>query len=300
MIDTARLETNLIHVARRYAPTLIPAGWQKPGDYSGALSDLARALATYNVLVLVGDVPATAVKAWTDGYSDFYALLAGALFPSYTRVSAFYLDQAAPPLVAVYGEATPVITALAGFVAPYVVARQGTRPSEVEVQGMMDMILEELEATDLPRGDYRRLRDSGAAYLRALLEGEGRQFPLTPAARPIFAEMAAAPANIPAKPAPPPPTDLPETTSARRRSPTRCRSRSRSHPRQPCRKLQQRRLPPHPPRRANSIPTPCRSFSIPRRVMPAIRRRWHRRCRDGNTKIDSEPPSRQGHQEKDF
>ncbi len=208
MIDTARLETNLIHVARRYAPTLIPAGWQKPGDYSGALPDLARALATYNVLVLAGDMPATAVKAWTDGYSDFYALLAGALFPSYTRVSAFYLDQAAPPLVALYGEATPVITTLAGFVVPYVVARQGTRPSEVEVLGMMDMILEELEATDLPRGDYRRLRDSGAAYLRALLELTGRQFPLTPAARPIFAEMAA---GAPAQPAPPPPADLPET-----------------------------------------------------------------------------------------
>ncbi len=213
MIDTARLETNLIHVARRYAPTLIPAGWQKPGDYSGALPDLARALATYNVLILTGDVPATAVKAWTDGYSDFYALLAGALFPSYTRVSAFYLDQAAPPLVALYGEATPVITVLAGFVAPYVVARQGTRPSEVEVLGMMDMILEELEATDLPRGDYRRLRDSGAAYLRALLELTGRQFPLTPAARPIFAEMTTAPANVPAQPAPPPPADLPETAT---------------------------------------------------------------------------------------
>ena len=213
MINSARLETNLIHVARRYAPTLIPAGWQKPGDYTGALPDLARALATYNVLVLAGDVPATAIKAWTDGYSDFYALLAGALFPSYTRVSAFYLDQAVPPLVALYGECTPVITVLAGFVAPYVVARQGTRPLEVEVLGMMDMILEELEATDLPRGDYRRLRDSGAAYLRALLEGAGRQFPLTPATRPIFAEMTAA-ANVPAQPAPPPPEDLPETASA--------------------------------------------------------------------------------------
>ncbi len=213
MINSSRLETNLIHVARRYAPTLIPAGWQKPSDYTGALPDLARALATYNVLVLAGDVPATAIKAWTDGYSDFYALLAGALFPSYTRVSAFYLDQAAPPLVALYGECTPVITVLAGFVAPYVVARQGTRPLEVEVLGMMDMILEELEATDLPRGDYRRLRDSGAAYLRALLEGAGRQFPLTPATRPIFAEMTAA-ANVPAQPAPPPPDDLPESASA--------------------------------------------------------------------------------------
>ncbi len=217
MIDSTRLENNLIHVARRYAPALIPAGWQKAGDYPNALPDLARALASYNVLIMVGDMPPSAIKAWTDGYSSFYSSLATALFPSYTRVSAFYLDQAAPQLVALYGEATPVITGLAGFVVPYVVARQGTRPLDVELLGMVDMMLEELEATDLPRDDYRRLRDSGAAHLRGLLDGEGRQFPLTPAARPIFAEMSASPSiQAPARQAtqPPPPADLPETLVA--------------------------------------------------------------------------------------
>ncbi len=224
MIDTTRLENSLIAVARRYAPALIPAGWQKPGDYSSALPDLARTLATYNVLVMAADAPQSAVKTWTDGYLDFYRLLSGALFPSFTRVSAFYVDQREPLIVAVYGEATPVIVAMAGFVAPYIVARQGTRPVEVELLGMMDMILEEVEATDLPREEYRRLRDSGAQVLRGLLDANVRQWPVTPPTRPIFEEMAAQhpavktdqhaqtapPADLPEATAPPPPHDLPE------------------------------------------------------------------------------------------
>ena len=228
MIDSARLERNLVAVARRYAPTLAPAGWQKPGDYSGALPELARALATYNVLVMGGDAGQASVKAWTDGFQAFYSALASALFPSYQRISAFYLDQEQPLIVALYGEATPVIITMAGFVAPYVVARQGTRPLEVELLGMMDMILEELEATDLPREEYRRLRDTGASLLRALLDGEVRQLPITPAARPIFDEMNAqrgastppATSTTPAAqkptaaPPPPPPADLPEPPAA--------------------------------------------------------------------------------------
>ncbi len=213
MIDNARLESSLIHVSRRYAPALIPAGWQKPGDYPGALPDLARALATYNVLVMLGEVAPTAVKDWTDGYQSFYQTMCAALFPSFTRVGAFFVDQNSPLIVALYGEATPVILAMAGFVVPYVVARQGTRPSDVEVLGMMDMILDELEATDLPREEYRRLRDSGAAVLRGLLEGGARQLPLTPAARPIFDDMAAqrpAPPISTPEAAPPAPTTLPE------------------------------------------------------------------------------------------
>jgi hypothetical protein len=230
MIDSARLENGMIAVARRYAPALVPPGWKAPGDYPGALPDLARALASYNVLVMAASAPQSAVKAWTDGYLDLYRVLSTALFPSFTRASAFYIDQQTPPIVAIYGEATPVIAALAGFVAPYVVARQGTRPVEVEILGMMDMILEELEATDLPRDEYRRLRDSGASLLRQLLDSEVRQQPVTPATRPIFGEMAAQrpptasesrgagwqgappPDNLPEPPAPP--ATLPEEQGA--------------------------------------------------------------------------------------
>ncbi len=246
MIDPTRLERSLIAVARRYAPALIPSGWQKPGDYPGALPDLARALAAYNVLIMAADASQGVVKSWTDGYLDFYQLLSSALFPSFTRASAFYVDQEEPLIVAIYGEATPVIVALAGFVAPYVVARQGTRPMEVEILGMVDMILEEIEATDLTREEYRRLRDSGASVLRQLLESQVRQLPVTPPTRPIFNEMVAQrpalktekhplvappqpldlpeppppPATLPEEPqAPPPPPELPETAPPRRFDP---------------------------------------------------------------------------------
>jgi hypothetical protein len=215
MIDSSRLERSLITVARRYAPALV-AGWQQPGDYPAPLGELAQALATYNVLVMVGDPGAGTVKAWTDAYLGFYALLTEALFPSFQRVSAFYVDQSPPLIVAVYGEATPVITTLAGFVVPYVVARQGTRPADVELNGMMDMILEELEATDVSRDDYRRLREGGTSVLRGLLEGDVKQFPLTPPIRPIFDDLARRPAAVStsrtkrAAAPPPPPADLPE------------------------------------------------------------------------------------------
>jgi len=212
MIDNSRLENSLIHVARRYAPALIPPGWQKPGDYPGALPDLAHSLAAYNVLLMLADAPQASVKAWTDGYQAFYQAMCSVLFPSYMRVAAFYVDQQEPLIVALYGEATPVIVAMAGFVAPYVVARQGTHPLDLEILGMMDMILDEIEATDLPREDYRRLRDSGAAILRQLLNEGVRQLPLTPSARPIFDQMAAERATdevLRAVP-PPPPEDLPE------------------------------------------------------------------------------------------
>lgn len=80
MIDSARLERNLIAAARRYAPALIPAGWQKPGDYTGSLPNLARALATYNVLVMGGEAPQSAVKGWTDGYQSLYRVLSESCF----------------------------------------------------------------------------------------------------------------------------------------------------------------------------------------------------------------------------
>ncbi|MFN8450957.1 MAG: hypothetical protein U0521_20850 [Anaerolineae bacterium] len=180
------------------------------------------------MLVMAGESTQPSVKTWTDGYQEFYRLLSKALFPSFERVTAFYVDQGQPLIVAVYGEATPVIIALAGFVAPYVVARQGTRPLEVEVVGMMDMILEELEATDLPRDEYRHLRDNGAATLRQLLDSAVRQLPLTPAARPMFEDRRrSAPALqtqtvVTARVAPPPRPPICRSRPPRR---TRCRRR---------------------------------------------------------------------------
>ena len=203
-----RLENGLIAVARRFAPRLVPPEWQKPGDYPRPLPELAHALAGYGILVMTGDVtPDLAQQAalhyreWVENYKEFYNLLCPPLFPTFTALQAFYIAPEAPPIVGVQGTAIPLIEMMAGYVAPFVAARQGTTPSELELVGLMDIILEELEASDLPRDHYRHLRDTGAALIRQIMSGYTRQFPLTPPLRSVFGDP---------QPPPPMPPDVPE------------------------------------------------------------------------------------------
>ncbi|MCA9902212.1 MAG: hypothetical protein KC547_00030 [Anaerolineae bacterium] len=211
-----RLEKTLIAVASRYAKPLVPAGWQKPGDYPRALPELARSLASYNVLVLLGDLPvpytgdaALHIKFWADTYERLYRRLARVLFPSFADCTCYYADQEWPPIIILHGAATPLIEALADFVAPFVVMRQSSAQiSDVELRGLMDLVLEELEATDLPREEYVRLRDEAVAIVRDLLALNVRQMPLTPAKRPIFGVL-----PPPTAAAPAPPDTLPEETT---------------------------------------------------------------------------------------
>lgn len=228
MIDSARLERALIAVARRYAPALVPSTWANPGDYPYGLTDLARRLAAEGALVIGAearpDVPDAALvyRDWADVYSSLYTRLCMGLFPSFTKVAAFYVDQAQPPIAVIQGDCAPVIAALGGFIAPYAAMRAGTRPSDMELRGILDMILDALEATDLIREDYIRLRDDCAAAVRRLLALPVRQIVITPAVRAILGETpspdvpptvrempASAPVDAPME-APPLPPTLPE------------------------------------------------------------------------------------------
>jgi len=181
-----RLEAILLNLIRRYAPSA-----KFP---SGDLSTLADLLTAHHVLVIVGepltdDAPQQATQ-WANGYMGLYHLLAGALFPGLNQahpVQASYADDQWPAVVVIVGEVVSVIGALAGLVAPFVVMRQGdTRISEAELTGLMEYVLDDLEASDLPRDDYRRLRDEGAAMLHQLLTVPIRQLPLTRAQRALF------------------------------------------------------------------------------------------------------------------
>lgn len=223
-----RLERALITIARRSAPSLVPAGWQQAGDYARPLSELAGALAGHNVLVLIGDLPpelshqaAVHFKDWADCYIRLYTRICETLFPSFTQVNAYYADQEWPPVVVIYGAATPLIVAMAEYVAPFIAARKDKSPSDVELRGLIDTILDELEAGDLPRDDYRRLLEEGVSVLKGLLASQVRQLPLTPPATAIAgAETATAPVQPltlpPETPAPntPPPSTLPEEVPA--------------------------------------------------------------------------------------
>ncbi len=223
MIDPARLEIALIAVARRYAPTAAPPTWARPGDFQTGLPELARRLASEGALVLSAEAQASAVPtdasaytAWVDTYKSLYTILCRTLFPSFMRIDAFYVDQLQPPIAIVYGECAPVMTALGGYVTPYAAMRSGTRPSEIEMRGMLDLLFEALEAGDLPRPDYAYLRDECLAVLRGLLDLPLYHTPIMPSLNAIFhAQPApATPPTAPPSAPPPPPTTLPSAQKA--------------------------------------------------------------------------------------
>ncbi len=201
---TERLERALIAIARRYAPELVPPNWAQAGDYPAPLPDLARRLAAHGALALMGDLmpgasdAGMAFRAWAEGYTRMYAVLCAPLFPSYTEVNAFFVDQEQPPVVVIVGAAAPVIETLAGIIAPYVVMRQGAAAAGVtaaELSQLVQVTLDELEANDLPPDAFMRLSAEAASALRMLLSASVHQYALTPPARDLFA--------------PPPPPSLP-------------------------------------------------------------------------------------------
>jgi hypothetical protein len=237
-MNNARLENLLMTIAQRYAPELVPPDWATAMRHV-PLSDLARALADYNLLVMLGEVPperaeeaAGHIQDWVEGYVRLYEALTRALFPSFMQIRAYYADQKEPPVVVINGTATPVIRVLARVVCPYIAARQGIGDlSDYEIRGLCEHILDELEAGDLPRADYLQVRDAVIGQIRALLHSIVRQYPLTAASPDLFARLglptppaptqAVAPAPaVRAQPAPPPPPhDLPEANAARRSPP---------------------------------------------------------------------------------
>ena len=220
-----RIERALIGVARRYAPPLAPPGWKQPGDYRGPLAELARALAENGALVTVVEAPvnqsALITPLWTESLTALYTCLSRALFPSSTDIQAFFAEPGEPPVLLLVGASIPTIMALAGYVLPYVAARHGANPADSEASVLFDAALEWLEASDLERVDYLRVRNEAVELLRPLLDSPARPRALAPAApdAPIPARTRPAPASLPeAEPtgSTPPPLTLPESASAPR------------------------------------------------------------------------------------
>lgn len=211
-----RLEDIILRLAQQLAPQTLRA-WNI--NDAQRVARLARMLASYNVLVLVGDFPQSLrsvsqdmgaeIQKWVDGYGQLYLLLARSLFPSFTGVRAQYVDEHWPVVVTITGDAAPVIEALAGFVAPYVAARQNAPVvSEPELIGLMEVVLDSLEATTLPFDAYKRLVADGAQLTRRLLLSPIHQQPLAGFDRQIFTDSQRF------IPIPPEPPVLPEEDSA--------------------------------------------------------------------------------------
>lgn len=80
------------------------------------------------------------------------------------------------------------------------------------MRGLMDTVLDELEAGDLPRDQYRQLRDEGVTLLKQLLATQVYQFPLTPSAISISGGETPPPTPPPSLPVEPPSVMLPPPT----------------------------------------------------------------------------------------
>lgn len=193
-----REENILVALAQQYAPQLLPM-WDQRGTHDERLPRLARGLASYNILVIMADQPYSLqtinqdisglLNDWVNGYVSLYRRLCQDLFPSYAQVSAHYTDERWPVVIYIRGEATPVIQRLAGFVAPYIVERQfSSVVSDAELIGLMDMILDELEAASLTRDKYKKLRDDAVIILKTMLNSAIQQIPVTEFDRPIFSD----------------------------------------------------------------------------------------------------------------
>ena len=214
---TARVERILDKLTRRQAPHLVPNRWdQLPGSSIQKVQKIARRLADYDVVVIVGQLPDDLmpmkdlhIQDWVRSHHQFYNLLAKQLFPSYSGFKAYFADMRMPPVVVLEGEAVPVMNILAGYVTPYVSIRQAQgNATMLEIQALMDEILTELAADDLNYEDYVTLRQGGVNLIRQMLRATVQHISLTLLDKPILDQVEPICLQEPA--APPRPATMPE------------------------------------------------------------------------------------------
>ncbi len=193
-----RDENILVGIAEQLAPSLLPM-WDKRGTFDQRLPRLARGLASYNILILMADQPyslqsinqnvAQLIQAWANLYLELYKRICRDLFPSFSQVTVHPTDDRWPVIIYIRGTATPVIQRMAGFVSPYVVERQFSPTiSEVELMGLMDLILDELEAGNLSREVYKQLRTDCIDLIKQILAAPVHQLAVTDFDRAIFSD----------------------------------------------------------------------------------------------------------------
>lgn len=209
-----RLERILYKLAQRHAPHLTPAGWSQQADKLGRVQKLARDLARYGVLTMLGNLAApkaieVQVEGWVNLHAQFYSLLARTLFPTFSNIQAQYADKLTPPVVVLIGDASPVLNVMAGVVLPYLAMRQPHvgEVTDAELHKLMDLVLKDLEAGDLLPAIYDDLQHQCVDLIRQLLKGTVTHVMLTLFDKPVLEHIVTEkPKEIPIKP-----TLLPKT-----------------------------------------------------------------------------------------
>ncbi len=191
---TARIRRILEKLTTEHAPSITPNGWAAlPGDSISKVQHVARELAKYDLMVIAGilpddiaHLPDIHIPDWVRGYQQMYALLSKSLFPSMASFTATYADQRMPPVIVMHCKATPVACVMSGFINPYVSVRQHRPASQLEMHGLMNVVLMELEAGDLPRATFDQLLGDGVKLLRQMLRSTVHHISLTTFDRPIL------------------------------------------------------------------------------------------------------------------
>ncbi len=212
---SSRLQRILVKLAQEHAPHLVRDGWDQGGDPLDRLQRLARQLAHHNVLVLLGDLRPELraareihIQDWVRSCAQFYFLLARELFGPESTLSAYLADEHDPPVAVLEGKnsAYPVLEVMAGFVLPYLTARQ-PKVYDLELLGLMDLVLSELAADE---GKYRRLHRQGVHLIERMLNSTVQHVSLTTFDRPILNVIRGdEPPPQSARPTQPPPTEQP-------------------------------------------------------------------------------------------
>ncbi len=183
-MDMNRTENTLIGVARKYAPTLIPIEWTRPGDYfryrSQPLGHLATKLAQSGSFVVFGDLPPALIPQaeihlndWATQWLRLHALFADALFQSYRSVASYLIEAAMPRTLLLAAQARPVTAVLATVIAPYIAQAQN-RPPDTTLETVICAALAALEAGNVAHPLYERLQLQGGVLMRALIGAQVR------------------------------------------------------------------------------------------------------------------------------
>lgn len=173
---SARLERILIETARHYAPHLVPPGWRQPGDYHASLAGLVNALAEEELLIVEllplrgAAYDPNSLGAWLNIIHQLYLLMASRVFGDTSQFTAFDADQIPPPVVILRPPNHAVTLALGQFILPYLSLRRHLRPvPDIELHGVMELALVHIEADDMDRSEYMRLRSECVGWLRQAL-----------------------------------------------------------------------------------------------------------------------------------
>lgn len=213
MADISRIQRILIKLAERLSPNL--AKWaleQQMFNVQDWEQQLARKFAaSYSTVIILADeftpdmrlTQTTLITNWVKGYQQFHKLIARTMFPTINQFKAQYADDQMPPVIVLTVDPTPIANIFAGYVQPYLAVRQSQPDnwSELELRGLMDLILDELLARELPLAVQDEMRRSGVNILAGMLQSKVRHLSLTDFVRPVLPKIQP-PQTKPATPRP--------------------------------------------------------------------------------------------------